>query len=95
VAYFAASCDDVETNTKFAESLDLDYPILSDPDCQVALAYGVVKGEGKYPARHTFYTGADGKILHVDRKVSPGTAGEDVVSRLRELKIPARASDQE
>src|SRR5262252_8196788 len=27
-AYFTASCDDVETNKKFAESLGLDYPIL-------------------------------------------------------------------
>ena len=31
MAYFTASCDDVETNKKFAESLKLDYPILSDP----------------------------------------------------------------
>jgi len=95
VVYFAASCDDVETNTRFAESLDLDYPILSDPGCQTALAYGVVKGDGKYPARHTFYTGTDGKILHVDRQVNPGTAGEDVVSRLRALNIPSRDSGQD
>src|SRR5262245_40500316 len=31
VAYFAASADDAETNKKFAESLQADYPILSDP----------------------------------------------------------------
>ncbi len=30
-AYFTASTDDVDTNTKFAESLSADYPILSDP----------------------------------------------------------------
>ncbi len=35
VAYFAASVDDAETNKKFAESLELDYPILSDPDKKV------------------------------------------------------------
>ena len=32
VAYFTASVDTPEDNKKFAESLDLDYPILSDPD---------------------------------------------------------------
>ena len=31
-AYFTASVDDAETNNKFAESLGLDYPILSDPE---------------------------------------------------------------
>ena len=43
VAYFAASVDDAETNKKFAESLELDYPILSDPDKKVAEAYGVLR----------------------------------------------------
>ena len=47
MAYFAASCDDVETNTKFAESLDLDYPMLSDPGCEAAL---VVSRMGLAPA---------------------------------------------
>ena len=95
MAYFAASCDDVETNTRFAESLDLDYPILSNPGRETALAYGVVEGEGKYPARHTFYIGADGTILHVDRKVNPSTAGEDVVAQLEELDIPRMGADEE
>src|SRR5436190_22679590 len=40
VAYFAASCDDVETNTKFAKSLEVDYPILADPTRETATKYG-------------------------------------------------------
>ncbi len=88
MAYFAASVDDAETNKKFAESLDLDYPILSDPETSVAEAYGVLRGG--YAARHTFYIGSDGKILFVDREVSPRTAGEDVAARLQELGVPKR-----
>ena len=90
VNYFAASCDDAETNTRFAESLDLDFPILSDPACTTALAFGVVKGDGKYPARHTFYIGEDGKVLKVDRQVNPATAGADVAAHLAE-QIARRA----
>ena len=90
VVYFAASADDAETNKKFAESLDLDYPILSDPGRDVARAYGVIEGDGKYAARHTIYIGADGKVLYVDRAVSPGSAGTDVAARLQELGV-ARA----
>jgi peroxiredoxin Q/BCP len=85
VAYFAASVDDPGTNKKFAESLDLDYPILSDPDKKVAEAYGVL--HGNYAARHTVYIGPDGKVLLVDRKVSPATAAEDIVANLEKLGV--------
>jgi len=86
VEYFAASCDSVETNTKFAASLDLDYPILSDPTKETARAYGVLGVTG-LPTRWTFYIGADGRILEIDDKVSPRTHGQDVVERLRKLGI--------
>jgi peroxiredoxin Q/BCP len=87
VAYFTASCDTAETNKKFAESLKLDYPILSDPDRAVAQAYGLVKNKQGNAARWTFYIGADGKILHVDKKVNSGEAGKDVAAKLKELGV--------
>jgi len=90
VAYFAASIDDPETNRKFAESLELDYPILSDPGKETARAYQVLRGMGLYAARHTFYIGGDGKILHIDSDVSPSTAGADVAKRLADLGVPKR-----
>ena len=89
MAYFAASIDDADTNRKFAESLELDYPILSDPGKEVARAYGVL--EGDYASRHTFYIGPDGRILHVDRQVKPSTSGDDVAARLAELKVARRS----
>ena len=47
VAYFTASVDTPEQNTKFAKSLDLDYPILSDPDKSVAKEYGVLNATAR------------------------------------------------
>jgi peroxiredoxin Q/BCP len=79
--------DDLDTNTKFAESLDLDYPILSDPGKDVARAYGVVTEERPVPFRYTFYIGRDGKILAVDKEVKPATAGDDVAARLEALGV--------
>jgi peroxiredoxin Q/BCP len=87
VAYFAASVDTPEDNRKFAELLGLDYPILSDPGKQVATGYGVVTPERQFAQRWTFYIGTDGKILHVEKKVSPATAGQDIVTKLGELGI--------
>jgi len=78
--------DDAETNRKFAESLDADYPILSDADKRVANAYGVLGATG-FSSRWTFYVGPDGRILDIDKKVSARTAGEDVARRLGELGV--------
>jgi peroxiredoxin Q/BCP len=90
VAYFAASTDPVETNRRFAESLGLDYPILSDPSRKVARAYGVVGLLQPWASRWTFYIGLDGRLLAVDRKVSPRTAGRDVAERLAALGVARR-----
>lgn len=93
VAYFAASVDDAETNRKFAESLELDYPILSDPEKTVAMSYGVLVSG--YAARHTVYIGADGKVLHLDKEVNPATSGEDIAARLEKLGVPKRGQVSE
>jgi peroxiredoxin Q/BCP len=87
VAYFTASTDPVETNTKFAESLKTDYPILSDPSGDVARAYGVVNADRKVPFRWTFYIGKDGKIQAIDKEVKTGSHGADIAARLQELGV--------
>ena len=87
MAHFAASVDTPEDNRKFAESLGLDFPLLSDPGKQVASAYGVVTPERQFAQRWTFYIGVDGKILYIDKKVSPATAGQDLAAKLGELGI--------
>jgi thioredoxin-dependent peroxiredoxin len=87
VAYFAASVDSPDTNRRFAESLELDYPILSDQGKDVARAYGVVTGDRTMASRWTFYIGKDGRILHIDKTVSPATHGADVIERLKALGV--------
>lgn len=89
MAYFAASVDGPDTNRKFAESLELDYPILSDPDKGVARAYGVLSKLG-YARRSTVYVGADGRLLAIDDDVKAATAGEDIARRLEALGVPRR-----
>ncbi len=87
MAYFTASVDPPDVNKKFAESLELDYPILSDPAKDVARAYGVVAGERAFASRWTFYIGKDGKILYIDKSGATATQGQEVVNRLKELGI--------
>jgi peroxiredoxin Q/BCP len=87
VRYFGASVDTPETNRRFAASLGIDYPILSDPDRAVARAYGVI-GKSGFPSRWTFYIGTDGRILEVDKHVQVSTHGTDVAARLSTLEVP-------
>ena len=84
--YFAASVDTPEANARFARSLGIDYPILSDPGKAVARAYGVL-GPSGHASRWTFYIGADGRILDIDRKVRASSHGRDVAARLTALDI--------
>jgi peroxiredoxin Q/BCP len=90
VAYFGASVDRPETNRKFAESMGIDFPILSDPGKSVARAYGVL-GPSGFPARWTFYVGIDGRILQIDKGVRTGMHGLDIEKTLNELQTARRA----
>ena len=87
MAYFMISVDEPQTNKEFAESLDSDFPLLSNPTKEVAEAYGVVTVERALPSRWTFIIGGDGKILKIDRRVNPSTAGQDLVAHMKELGL--------
>lgn len=86
-AYFTASVDSAELNKKFAESLGLDYPILSDPTKETAKAYGVYNTERNIAVRHTFYIGKDGKIASIDEGVKAAEHGATVAAKLKELGV--------
>ena len=92
MAYFTASCDSVKKNTDFAKSLNLDYPILSDPGKKIAEKYGVVHEGRSLPERWTFYIGKNGKVLHIDKKVSVGSHGKDIAAQLAKLKVETKDS---
>ena len=87
MAYFMISVDDPQTNKEFAESLDSDFPLLSNPTKEVAEAYGVVTAERALPYRWTYLIGGDGNILRIDKEVNPSTAGQDLVRHMTELGI--------
>lgn len=87
VAYFMASVDDAETNKKFAEQEQANFPMLSDPERKVSDAYGVTDAVAKFARRWTFYIGGDGRILYIDKAVKTATAGADLADRLSALGV--------
>ena len=92
MAYFTASTDTIEKNKEFAQSLGVNYPILSDPEKEAAKAYGVQMPLIGVAKRWTFYIGKDGKILYVDRDVHVNSAGADIAARLAELGVAKKSA---
>ena len=86
-AVFAASVDDAATNKKFAESLGLDFPILSDATKATAKAYGVLNAERGFANRWTFYIGKDGKIAAIDKEVQTSSHGATVAEQVKKLGL--------
>jgi peroxiredoxin Q/BCP len=86
VAYFMASVDAIEENTRFADSEKADFPLLSDADKSVATRYGVLAARGM-ANRWTFYIDKTGRIAYIDRAVNPETSAEDIIQRLGQLKV--------
>lgn len=87
VAYFTASVDPVEDNTRFAKSLSASYPILSDPDRKVASAYGVLRAPGGVTNRWTFYIDKEGTIRAIDQMINTENAAPDTIAKLKDLGL--------
>lgn len=86
VKYFTVSVDPHEKNTKFAQSVGADYPILSDPDRKAAEQYGVLNVTG-LAKRWTFYIDKDGVIREIDKSVNPASAAPDTVTKVKALGL--------
>ncbi len=86
VALFAISVDDLAANKEFAKSLELNFPILSDPGKATAKAYGVLNANG-LASRWTFYIGKDGRIAQIDTAVQPTSHGQTVAEQARKLGL--------
>ena len=91
VVYFTASVDDAQKNKEFAEKLEVDYPILSDPSKETAKAFGVIPEGKETAARWTFYIGPDGKIKFVDKKINVDSSAKDVAAKLQELGVAKKS----
>ena len=88
------SVDTLDENKAFAEKEHADFPMLANPDKKVAFAYGVINPEAppdrQFARRYTFYIDPTGKIADIDKAVKPASSGQDIVTHLEALKVPAR-----
>jgi peroxiredoxin Q/BCP len=88
------SVDTLQENKAFAEKEHADFPMLANPEKNVAFAYGVISpdtpADRQFAKRWTFYIDPTGKIALIDKQVRPVSSGQDIVTHLGELKVPER-----
>jgi len=82
------SPDDVTRHVKFKEKYGLPFPLLADPEHEVAERYGVWR-EKRYQgktymgvARTTFVVAPDGTVAKVLHDVKPATHADEVLALL-------------
>ena len=83
--YFMASTDELAKQTEFAKSTNADFPLLSDPNGEVADAYDV--NMFGFAKRHTFYIDKLGKIVMIDKNVRPKTSADDMAKYMAMLNF--------
>ena len=77
-AVYGVSTDDVESHEAFADKYDLGFDLLTDPDAEVADAFGVDTSRGA--AERTTFVLADGEVKAVYTGVKPDGHARDVLS---------------
>lgn len=82
------SPDSLKSHQNFISKQNLNFTLLSDPDHEVAEAYGAWGEKSMYGKKYmgilrtTFVIGKDGKIKHVFEKVKPEGHAEQVLQVL-------------
>jgi peroxiredoxin Q/BCP len=82
------SPDSVKSHQNFIQKQNLNFTLLSDPDHEVAEAYGAWGEKSLYGKKYmgilrtTFIIGKDGKIKRVFEKVKPEGHAEEILNTL-------------
>lgn len=71
----------------FAKHLRLPFPLISDTDRKISLAFGAVQSKEQMAARMSVFIDKDGTVRWVDRQINPRTHGADVMARLKVKKV--------
>ena len=103
VPVYGISADDVDAHTRFRNKVGLTFPLIADPDHQVAEAFGTWVEKNNYGKtymgiqRSTFIIDPNGRIEHVWEKVTPAEHVKQVLDYLHSpapstAPLPASAS---
>ena len=87
ITVLGVSMDNVKSHKELADNYHLPFTLLSDPEGQVARAYGSSSSYGplKFAKRHTFIVDPEGRLAKIYRQVNPKTHSDQVIADLKTL----------
>lgn len=81
------SFDTREENERFAAKHDFPFPLLSDTDRSIALAYGAARSaKDEYPNRIAYVIDEEGKVAEAHPKVDARSYPAEQLARLETAK---------
>jgi len=92
VVVLGVSLDSIKSHESFREKYNLNFPLLSDPEGEILMAYGVWKGKGIIGStafgvkRSTFIIDGEGIVRQAWYGVNVSSHAEDVLKAVKELK---------
>jgi len=86
VAVIGVSHDAVESHKKFADTYNLNFTLIADPDGKIIDHYDVKMGMMAMSKRVSFLIGTDGKIIHVTDAMNPQTHFDEMKTAIAGLK---------
>ncbi|MFA5976279.1 MAG: peroxiredoxin [Elusimicrobiota bacterium] len=81
---FGISFDSIESHRKFIEKYRLPFLLLSDTDKSIAKAYGA--GGLLFASRQSFIIDKAGRLVYINRSVTPATHSAELQAVLSQLK---------
>lgn len=90
-AVFGASILDEKSKAKFAAKYQVNFPLLADPDHEIAEKYGVWQEKSRYGRKYmgivrtTYLIGADGKVAKRWDNVKVEGHAEDVLGEVGKM----------
>ena len=91
VVVYGVSADSVESHKKFAEKLNLPFPLLADPEKTTIEAYGVwgtkktFGREDEGVMRTSFLINPQGEVVRVYEDVNPEDHADEVLADIEDL----------
>ena len=93
IAVIGVSKDSEKSHTSFIEKYDLPFPLISDTDKKVQIAYGVWQEKVMYgrktmgTVRTTFVISPEQKISYIFNKVDCENHAEEILEKLEEIGL--------
>jgi peroxiredoxin Q/BCP len=86
IQVLGVSTDSVKSHENFKKKHNLNFPLVSDKSKEIIKAYGVESAFGS-ARRETFLIDKSGKIRHIWEKVDAADHAQQVLDKVRELKL--------